>query len=44
MGSCNVFGGTVNIDGTPYSDTFTKEGAPAHRQPAIPTGLTKGMQ
>jgi len=44
MGSCDVFGGSVVIDGTKYSDTFTKEGALAHRQPSIPTDLTRGMQ
>jgi hypothetical protein len=43
-GSCDVFGGTVTINGEPLSDTFTKEGAPAHRQKAVPTNLTKGLQ
>jgi hypothetical protein len=42
MGSCSVFGGTVTINGTPISDTFTKENTAAvHHQ--APAELIEGL-
>jgi hypothetical protein len=44
MGSCSVFGGTVNIGGQQLSDVFTKQPDAARHSAAPDMGLTKGFK